>query len=70
MEPEEFKAGRRRLGLTQSELGRILGTDGRTVRKWETPPGASTARGVNPIAAQVLRWLLAGFRPPEWPQGK
>lgn len=68
MEPEEFKRARRRLGLTQAELGRILDTAPQTIRKWEMQPENSTARGVNPVAAQVMRWMLAGFRPPEFPR--
>ena len=68
MTPEDFKAARRKLGLTQSELGRVLDTAPQTIRKWEMPDDRSTARGVNPVAARVMGWLLAGFRPPEWPQ--
>jgi len=70
MEPEAFKAARRRLGLTGAELAHILGISAQTVRKYEMPADASTARGVNPIAARVVGWLLAGWRPPEWPKGK
>ena len=69
MDPEAFKAARRKLGLTQSELAHVLGTTPQTVRKYEMPDHRSTARGVNPIAARVIGWLLAGFRPPEWPKG-
>ena len=69
MEPEDFKAARRRLGLTQAELAHVLGTTPQTVRKYEMPADRSSARGVNPIAARVMRWLLDGWRPPEWPQG-
>ena len=67
MSPEDFKAGRRALGLSVSELGRILDTVPRTIRKWEAGDEAATSRSVNPVAAQVMRWLLDGFRPPEWP---
>ena len=67
MTPQDFKAGRKRLGLTQAELARILDTAPQTIRKWEMPEENSTARGVNPVAAQVMRWMLAGFRPPEFP---
>lgn len=69
MTPAEFKAARKELGLTQAQLGRILDTAPQTIRKWEMPPGRSTARSVNPVAAQVMRWMLDGFRPPEFPQG-
>lgn len=69
MSPEEFKAGRQALGLTQLQLGVILDTEPRTIRKWETENGTN-ARGVNPVAAQVMKWMLDGFRPPEWPSNK
>lgn len=67
MTPEEFKEARRKLGLTQSQLGHILDTAPQTIRKWEMDDSRSTARSVNPVAAQVMRWMLAGFRPPEFP---
>lgn len=68
MTPEEFKAARKRLGLTQRDLAVILDTRDSTIRKWEASDTASTARAVNPIAAQVMRWMLDGFRPPEFPK--
>lgn len=68
MTPDEFKAARRKLGLTQAQLGTILDTAPQTIRKWEMPEGNSTARGVNPVAAQAMRWFLAGFRPDGWPK--
>ncbi|ADO42418.1 helix-turn-helix domain-containing protein [Ketogulonicigenium vulgare] len=70
MTPEEFKEARRKLGLTQSELGAILDTAPQTIRKWEMPDTRSTARGVNPVAARVMAWLMSGWRPPQWPQGR
>lgn len=60
----EFKAARERLGLTYSELGAILGgIRADTIRrKWEIDkPGPS------PMACQAVRWMLDGYRPPEWP---
>lgn len=67
MSPEEFKAGRLQLGLSIKQLSVILGSTPQSITKWEAPPSASTAAKVNPIAAQAIRWMLAGFRPPEWP---
>ncbi|MFO1071112.1 MAG: helix-turn-helix domain-containing protein [Geminicoccaceae bacterium] len=67
MTPEEFKRARQALGLTQSELGAVLDTAPQTIRKWEMAGDRSTARSVNPVAAQAMRWFLDGFRPPEWP---
>lgn len=68
MRPEDFKAGRRRLGLTGSELGLVLDTAPQTIRKWKMGEERSTARSVNPVTAQAMRWTLVGFRPPEFPR--
>lgn len=70
MTPAEFKQARRNLGLSQSQLGRILATDPSTIRRWEMPPERNTARPPNPVAAQIMRWMLNGFRPPEWPASR
>ncbi len=67
MTSEEFKAGRKSLGLSVYQLGHILNTTPDTVRKWEMPDHRNTARDPNPVAQRVLQWLLAGYRPPEWP---
>ena len=67
MSPTEFKEARYELGLSQSQLGKILDTNPTTIRKWEAEPERSTARAPNPVACQVMRWMLSGFRPPEWP---
>lgn len=66
MTPSEFKGARHTLGLTLSETAAVLGVDDRTVRRWEAED-VSSARPPNPVAARVMRWMLAGFRPPEWP---
>lgn len=67
MSPDEFRQIMRQLGLTQRELARILDTRDSTIRKWLADDTASTARGVNPVAAQVMRWMRDGWRPPEFP---
>lgn len=69
MTPDQFKEARQSLGLTLSELAAILNTDPRTIRKWEAVHGNS-ARAPNPVAVQVMGWMLGGFRPPEWPAGR
>ena len=63
----EFKEARQSLGLTQSQLSAILGVAPQSIRKWEMPRERSTSREVSPIAANVMRWMLDGFRPPEFP---
>lgn len=51
MTGEELKAARHKLGLSIDAFGRLVGADGRTVRRWEdseTIPGS----------VAVLTWLL------------
>ena len=62
MTPAEFREARTSLGFTQSQLGEILDTAPRTIRKWETGE-----RSPNPIACKVLAWMLQPGRPAEWP---
>lgn len=67
MTSQEFKEARINLGLSQSQLGAILNTNPTTIRKWEADADRSTARAPNPVACQVMQWMLGGFRPPEFP---
>lgn len=66
-DPISFKSARNALGLSAAELGRILNTDPRTIRRWEADPETENARPPNPIACRVLSWMLDGYRPIEWP---
>jgi len=68
MTPAEFNQNRRALGLTVFETAQIMGTIPDTIRKYETESAdAKRARMPNPIACRVMEWMLAGWRPPEWP---
>ena len=62
MTPIEFKQSREAMGLSVRDLAHVLGTEERTIRKWETENGI----GPNPVAARAIKWLLEdGFQPPE-----
>lgn len=65
MTPDEFKQAQHTLGLSDSQLAAILGVTKATVSKYKTT--AASGSKPNATAAQVMRWLLDGFRPPEWP---
>ncbi len=65
MTPTEFKNARQTLNLSAAQLGAILDTNPRTIRKWEDSSGT---RSPNPIACRVIDWMTkGGFRPPQWP---
>ena len=64
MEKKEFRKIQKSLGLNATELGLILDTDTRTIRRWRSD---ADPRTVNPVAAKVMRWMAAPGRPKEWP---
>jgi len=66
MTPAQFKEARHKLGLTGTQLAKILAVSPRTVRKWEAVD-KSTSRKPNPGACLIMQWMLDGWRPPEWP---
>ena len=56
MTPQEFKAARQQLCLSQNDLAQIWGmgaNGGRTIRKWE-----NAERPLNPIAAYCISLML------------
>jgi DNA-binding transcriptional regulator YiaG len=57
MLPDDVRAARQQLGLTQEQLANALGIAGkdaaRTVRNWE-----NGRRAISPPAAQCIRYLL------------
>ena len=66
MTPFEIKEARRKLGLTQRELGLVLrlkpSSADRTVRRWED--GQIEVSGPASVAIEAM---LAGYRPRQWP---
>jgi DNA-binding transcriptional regulator YiaG len=65
MTPEQFKAKREALGLTQSQLAEILGmSSSLVIRRWEMPSYVKSSRPPNPIACKVLEnW---DKKPADW----
>lgn len=68
MTPHEFGEARRKLGLSCSQLARLLDTDAQTVRRYEMDEDAATARKPAPRVVRLMRAYLAGYRPDDWPQ--
>ena len=64
MTPDEFRAARKLLGLTQAGLAAVLGRSKSAVEKWE--------RGeVDMLVARYMTALLVtGWRPDDWPMQK
>lgn len=68
MTPAQFKEAQQTLGLSDVALSRILDVDENTIRRWKRDPSYRTARAPHPTAARVMEWLLAGYRPKNWPK--
>lgn len=61
MTPEQFKAARESLGLSQNALAEVWGmgaNGGRTIRRWE-----HAERPMNPIAAFALKMMVDNQTP-------
>jgi DNA-binding transcriptional regulator YiaG len=56
MTPEQFRAHREALGLTQKQAGALFHCDPRQIIRWEQ-------RGPTPLAADYMRAVVAGFIP-------
>lgn len=67
MTASQFKQARQSLGLTQSQLGILLDTDGQSIRRVEMDSDASTRRKPAPRMARLLQAYLDGYRPVDWP---
>lgn len=68
MTPEEFKAGREKLGLSLRQAAALFRTSQQSLTKWEMPETAKSRTPPSPLAAAVMQWMLDGFRPPEFPK--
>lgn len=68
MTPEQFKAARKKLGLSVTEMSLMLGlvSDGTHVRRMEMQPGKSSSRPVNGTTARLVQAYLDGYRPSDW----
>ena len=66
MTPSQLKQARQSLGLTQSDLGRLLDTDGQSVRRMEMPSEAKTSRPPAPRMVRLIQAYLDGHRPLDW----
>lgn len=60
------KEGRATLGLTQEQMGRLLGYSGQHVRQmvYEIETGS---KPLMPCQRRLLGAYLAGYRPSDWP---
>lgn len=64
MSAEQMREALAALGLTQAGGARLLGVDGRTMRRWCAEPGP-TARDVPPTVARFLRFLVVARIEPD-----
>ncbi len=59
MTPQDFRAGRKQLGLSQNALAKLFRVShGRTVRRWECGE-----RDIDRAAQDLMQWLVTGHRP-------
>lgn len=63
MTPDELRAARFSLGLTQSQLASVMGLRGAAaVSEWERGERSPDGRSV-----RLLEAYISGYRPKDWP---
>ena len=62
MTPQEFKEARIKLGLSQGNLGQLMKTTDRSVRRWENGD-----REIPGPVIVLMQAYLDGYRPEDWP---
>ena len=70
MTPRDIKEARRALGLSVSDLARLLDTDPQTVRRMEQRETANTFRRPAPRMIRLIRAYLDGYRPDDRPPAR
>lgn len=69
MSPDQVKEARHRLGLSQAQLGAMLGYQGLNVRA-QMDDLETGRRPLRECQRRLLEAYLAGYRPSDWPQGR
>lgn len=67
MTPNELRAARGRLKLSQSQLGKLLGVTEVHIRRMETPAHRKSNRAIPPYVVRLVNLYLDGYRPNDWP---
>lgn len=66
MTPEDIRSARRILGLTTTEMARLLGYEG-TSAAGQISHHEAGRRRVRPAQRRLVEAYLSGYRPPDWP---
>jgi transposase-like protein len=67
MNPDQINEARQSLGLSVSELARLLDTDQQSVRRWMMAADKATHRPVPARVGRLVQAYLDGYRPDDWP---
>ncbi len=68
MTHDEFDQARHKLGLSVTELARMLGVGELQVRRMALAPDKSSHRPVNGSTERLMKAYLDGYRPKDWPR--
>jgi plasmid maintenance system antidote protein VapI len=66
MTPAEFKAARKSLGLSSSQMATLLGVHPQSVRRLEGP----ATKTIPETTGRLVEAFLGGYRPECWPLKK
>lgn len=66
MTPLEFRRVRRKLGLSNVELHRLIDVAEVTLKRYQMPPARVNARPIPKSIALLMQAMEEGFRPAGW----
>ena len=68
MSPAEFKATRRKLGLSVAQMADMLCVTHEHVRRMEMHESTKTRKPIMPATQRLLQAFRDGWRPHDWPE--
>ena len=70
MTHKQFRAARKRLGLTVKQMSAMLSVSMTQIHRIERIPGRDSHRAVTGTMERLINAYLDGYRPQDWPAAK
>ena len=68
MTPTQIREARKKLRLTQAQMGAMRDTDGTTIRRRGMGPDTRSHRDPAPRMVRLIQAYLGGWRDEDWPE--
>jgi transcriptional regulator with XRE-family HTH domain len=69
MTPKQFRAARKKLGLSRKQLASLVGGAYDNIARFERDRQNPSSRVPSPKTVELMKAFLEGYRPENWPEG-